>query len=73
MPTNNSGFLKIYPPQCEKQQQDAEQILTLIDDMGAAAVGLATGGQQGYTQFIEARERFRSSFVEMTKHYRYVE
>jgi hypothetical protein len=73
MSTNNSGFLKIYPPQCEKQQQHAQEILTLIDDMGAAAVGLATGGQQGYIQFIEARERFRTSFLEMTKHYRYVE
>jgi hypothetical protein len=73
MATNNSGFLKIYPPQCEKQQQDAEQILTLIDDMGAAAVGLASGAPQAYTQFIESRERFRTSFLEMTKHYRYVE
>ena len=73
MPSNTAGFLKIYPAQCEKQKQDAEQIFNLMEDFVASAVALPNSGAMGYTQFIEARDRFRTSFLEMTEHYRYVE
>lgn len=73
MSLKSDEAITIYPAQCKKQREHAEQVLILIDDMGAAAAGLSSGTAQAYTQFIEAREHFRTSFLDMTKHYRYVE
>jgi hypothetical protein len=67
------GLIKIYPPECDKQKQDREILYSLIDDLGAAALALHTSGAQGYTQFIEVRERFKTSVLEISKNYRYVD
>jgi hypothetical protein len=65
--------ITIHEPWCAQQQQDYELLTRAVDDLGAASVALASGGAQGYTQFIEAREHFKTLFEEMSKHYRYVE
>ena len=71
--SSDIGLMKIYPANCEKQRQDRETLYALIDDLGAAALALHTSGSQGYTQFMEARERFRTSVLDISKNYRYVE
>ena len=65
--------IKIYEPWCKKQQQDFEELMQAVDDLGAASLALATSGALGYTQFIDSRERFKKTFADMSKHYRYVE
>lgn len=65
--------LKIHDTWCEKQQQDYEQMMQAVDDLGAAALGLTTNGAQGYLQFIQARDNFKQMFLDTSKHYRYVE
>jgi len=64
---------KIHKYWCEKQEQDYNQIMQAVDDLGAASLSLATNGAQAYTQFLQARDHFRECFNEMTKNYRYVE
>ena len=43
-----------------------------VDDVGAAALALATNGAQAYTQFIESRENFKLMVKEIARNYRYV-
>ena len=65
--------IKIYEPWCKKQQQDFDCLMQAVDDLGAASLALATGTPMSYTQFIDSRERFKNTFLDMAKHYRYVE
>jgi hypothetical protein len=43
-----------------------------VDDVGAAALALATNGAQAYTQFIEARDNYKLMVTEIFNNYRYV-
>ena len=65
--------IKIHEPWCKKQQEDYNKMLELVDDLGAAALGLTTNGAQGYQQFVETRDSFKQSFKDMASKYRYVE
>lgn len=65
--------IKIHEHWCKQQQDDYDIMMKALDDLGAAAVGFATNGAQGYQQFIEARDNFRCQFKTMAQNYRYVE
>lgn len=65
--------IKIHKHWCVKQQEDYETMVRAVDDLGAAALGLATNGAQGYQQFIETRDNFKQLFKDISKNYRYVE
>ncbi len=47
--------------------------MNAADEVGAAALALATNGAQAYTQFIQARDNFKEMYRELNNHYRYVE
>lgn len=70
----HSGSLKIYEYWCNQQVQDYKDMVSALDDVGAASLALANGGgAQAYSEFVRSRDRFRDTFMEMTKRYRYVE
>lgn len=60
---------RIMPHMCHQQQQDVQTILAAADDIGAAATSVAQGGM-GYSQLIDARERFKEIVLCMNQHYR---
>lgn len=60
---------RIMPHMCHQQQQDVQTILAAADDIGAAATSVAQGGM-GYSQLIEARDRFKEIVINMNGHYR---
>jgi hypothetical protein len=64
---------KIHAYWCNKQEQDYNDIMQAVDDIGAASLALATQGAQAYSQFIQARDSFKDKFISMTKNYRYIE
>jgi hypothetical protein len=64
--------IKVYPQNCKQHTQDFDIIMSRVDDVGAAALALATNGAQGYTQFIESRENFKLMVKEIARNYRYV-
>lgn len=65
--------IKIHEAWCKRQQEDYEMMMTAADDVGAAALALATNGAQAYTQFIQARDNFKQMYRELNNNYRYVE
>ena len=67
------AVIKIHEQWCKKQQEDYNKMLQLVDDLGAAALGLTTNGAQGYQQFVETRDSFKQTFKDISKNYRYVE
>jgi hypothetical protein len=67
------GAMKIHEQWCKKQQEDFDTMMTAVDDFCAASLGLSSGNPQAFTQFIQARDNFKTMFTEMNKHYRYVE
>lgn len=67
------GAIKIYEAGCKKQQDDIQAMMMAVDDLGAASLALASGSAQGYTQFIQTRENFKTMLNDLGKHYRYVE
>lgn len=67
------SVLKIYPALCEQQRKDLDTLLFAIDDFGAYALALPSQGHQGYSGFIEARDKLRSMIHDMSQHYRFVD
>lgn len=65
--------VKIHQYWCEQQQQDHNNILQAVDNIGAASLALANQGAQAYQQFIEARQAFKNLLIDMGKRYRYIE
>ena len=54
----------------EQQLQDElNSAMSTIDDISAAAIGLSTGGQQAYTQFILLRDEFRDRTLQIKNNY----
>lgn len=66
-------MLKIHDAWCTKQQQDFEIMMQAVDDLGASALALASGGAQSYSQFVQTRDQFKTLYLEVSKHYRYVD
>lgn len=59
---------------CEQQKLlDYELIIKAADDLGAAALGLSTGGAHGYQQFIESRENLQQVFKSILNRYTHSE
>ena len=65
--------IKVHPYWCNQQQQDYDNIMQAVDNLGAASLSLASNGAQAYQQFIDARDQFKQQFLDVTKRYRYVE
>jgi hypothetical protein len=65
--------IKVHEAWCTRQQEDYSMMMNAADEVGAAALALATNGAQAYTQFIQARDNFKEMYRELNNHYRYVE
>jgi hypothetical protein len=65
---SNKTF-RVMPYMCKKQKEDLEQLLAAADDIGAAATSFSQGGQ-GYSQLIEARDKFKRTLMSLTTQYR---
>lgn len=65
--------IKVHEAWCTRQQEDYDMMMSAADDVGAAALALATNGAQAYTQFIQARDNFKQMYRELNNNYRYVE
>ena len=65
--------ITIHEPWCAQQQQDFEIMMAAVDDLGAASLALSTQGAQAYSQFVQARDGFKTMFRDMASKYRYVE
>jgi peroxiredoxin len=65
--------ITIHEVWCAQQQQDFDTMMRAVDDLGAASLALSTHGAQAYTQFIEARDNFKTLFRDIASRYRYVE
>ena len=64
--------IKVHSKWCTQQQNDYKLMLECVDNLGAAAVGLSSGGAQSYQQFTQARQDLKNLFKEIGKNYRYV-
>ena len=65
-------MIRVMPYMCQQQKDELQYLLTAADDIGEAATSVAHGGQ-GYTQLIEARDRFKNLLVSCSTHYRIFE
>ena len=65
--------IKVHEAWCTRQQEDYDMMMNAADDVGAAALALASNGAQAYTQFIQARDNFKQMYRELNNNYRYVE
>jgi hypothetical protein len=57
---------------CPQQRRDLEELLSSIDDFGAATLGLTSSNPQAYTTFIEAKSHIRNQVQNKFKNYRLV-
>lgn len=64
--------IKVHKVNCRRHKEDFRIIMSGVDDVGAAALALATNGAQAYTQFIEARDNYKLMVTEIFNNYRYV-
>jgi hypothetical protein len=54
-------------------QNNVQNVLANIDDLSALALSLPTSGPQGFQQFIELRDTFRSNVTRIMTDYNTVD
>lgn len=63
-------MLRVMPHMCEQQIKDLADLIAAADEIGVAATSCTTQGGQGYTQLIDARNKFKDMLLETSERYR---
>lgn len=63
-------IFRVLPHMCRQQKEEIDAIMHAADDIGAAAVSVASNSGQGYNLLLEARDRFKQILLSSASHYR---